>query len=282
MATVSIARERAGAVRPWGVLPLLGVAPPSHHAFRVWQRNRDAFLRLWRVNLFPPLFEPVVMILAMGLGLGAFVELADGVDYIQFVSPGVLAVFPVFAAIEAALWSAFFRFEQGGIYAAMLTTPARAEDIAAGEILWAATRTTFSAVLILVVMAMFTPAYDLIESPLVILAIPVAFLVGLLFAGFSLAYTSRALSIHQLMYFFTLVITPMFWFSGVFFPLDELPDWVSIVAWFLPMTHAVDLFRGLTTGDLAWSHGGDLLWLAVVTIPACWLALWSVRRRLVN
>ena len=282
MTTVSLPWRPSVKPRPGGVLPLLGVALPTRRAFRVWQRDRDAFLRLWRVHIVPPLLEPVVAILAMGLGLGTFVEFGDDRDYIQFVAPGILAVFPVFAAIEAALWSAFFRLDAQGIYSAMLTTPARAEDIAAGELLWAATRTTFSAVLILIVMAAFTPAYHLIESPLVILVIPLSFLMGLIFASMALAYTSSTVSIHQLMYFFTLVITPMFWLSGVFFPLDQLPGWVETLAWFLPMSHVVDLFRGLVTGELQWAHAWDLLWLLVVSLPLFWLALWGMRRRLVE
>lgn len=282
MTTVSLPWRLSAKPRPGGVLPLLGVALPTHRAFHVWRRNLDAFLRLWRVHIIPPLLEPVVAILAMGLGLGAFVEFGGDRDYIQFVAPGILAVFPVFAAIEAALWSAFFRLDQQGIYSAMLTTPARAEDIAAGELLWAATRTTFSAALILIVMAAFTPTYNLIESPLVILVLPLAFLMGLIFASMALAYTSKTISIHQLMYFFTLVITPMFWLSGVFFPLEQLPGWVQTIAWFLPMTHIVDLFRGLVTGEMHWSLAWDLLWLLVVSVPLFWLALWGMRRRLVE
>jgi len=264
------------------VLPVVGDALPGRQTYHVWQRHRDVFLRLWRVNLVPPLVEPVITILAMGLGLGAFVELANGQEYIQFVAPGVLALFPMFAAVFEALWDAHFRLQQHGTYAAMLSTPVRAEDIAAAELLWASTRAVISAVSILIVMALMTPAWDLITSPLAILTLPVAALVGLCFAALGLSYTALATSIHQLMYFFTLVISPMFWFSGVFFPLDELPGWVETIGWFVPITHAVDIFRGLILGDLHWSHLGDLVWLLAVTVPAVWFAIWAMRRRLVN
>ena len=266
----------------WGALPFLGVAVPGRHSWRVWQRNRDVFFQLWRVNLVPPIIEPVVMILAMGLGLGAFVELSGDREYIVFLAPGVLAVFPMFAGMGETLWGAFWRMEQQGTYAAILATPARPEDIITGDLLWAATRTLISAVSILIVLALFTPAYGLIQSPLAIFVLPTSILMGLLFGNLGLAYTSYITSIHQLMYFFTLVITPMFWFSGVFFPLDSLPGWVQVLAWFIPMSHVVDLFRGLVSGDMAWAHLGDLAWLLVVTALTFWLALWTMRRRLVQ
>jgi len=116
----------------------------------------------------------------------------------------------------------------------------------------------------------------------VILALPVAFLMGMLFSAISIAYIGYARSMHHLMYYFTIVINPMFWFSGAFFPLNELPGWAVTLGWFNPLAHVVDIFRGLMLGDVGWSHAGDVLWLAVVTPPLCWLAIWSIRRRLIR
>ena len=266
----------------WGRVRWLGVALPGHLALRVWQRDLDVFLNLWKVNLFPPLAEPLIMILAMGLGLGSFVELTGDQEYIQFIAPGVMAVIPMFAGIGEALWGAFFRLEQQFTYQAILATPARAEDIITGEVLWAATRTLISAAMILLVMAVLTPSYDLIASPLALLTLPVALLMGLLFANIGIAYTSFASSLHHLMYFFTLALTPMFWFSGVFFPLDDLPSWVGIVGWFIPLSHVVEIMRSLVQGDPGLAEFWDLLWLLVATAGTFWLALWTMRRRLVR
>ena len=109
-----------------------------------------------------------------------------------------------------------------------------------------------------------------------------AFLMGLLFSALVIVYLGYARTIHHLMYYFTIVINPIFWFSGAFFPLDQLPGWAQTVGWFNPLTHVVDIFRGLAAGDLTWALGGDVLWLAVVTPPVCWLAIWSLRRRLIR
>ena len=264
----------------WGALPWIGAAMPSHRAFRVWQRNRDVYLQLWRVNVLTPLAEPVITILVMGLGLGTYVELADDQDYIQFVAPGVLAVFPIFAGMMESLWGAHFRLTQHGTYDAILATPARPEDIAEGEVLWAATHSTINAALILVIMAIFTPVYDLISSPLAILVLPVAFLISFIFSNLALAFTATTTVMSQLMYFFTLVMIPMFWFSGIFFPLDQLPEWAQTIAWTMPLTHTVDIFRALVAGNPGWGELGDLVWLLVVATATFWIPLRLMRRRL--
>lgn len=268
--------------RPQGKVPGLGVALPGRRTYRVWQRNRDVFFQLWRAELAPPLIEPVMMFLALGLGLGTYVELFGDVEYIQFLAPGVLAMFPMFAATFDALFGAYFKMDRHGTYDAIRSSPVRIEEVVAGEAAWAATRSALNALLILVAMAALSPFVDLIRSPLILLTLPVGFLTGLLFACIGLAYTSRARSVSQLTYFFSLFILPMFWLSGGFFPLEALPVWAKTIAWFTPLMHAVELNRGLVTGDVGWAHLGHLVWLAVVTVPALWLALFAMRDRLVK
>lgn len=265
-----------------GELPLLGVALPGRRTYRVWQRNRDVFFQLWRAELFPPILEPIIVFLAFGLGLGTYVELTGDQDYIEFLAPGVLVIFPMFAATFEALWGAYFRLERSGTYAAILATPARPEEIIAGDILWAATRMQISTILILVVMAVFTPSWGLIDSPLVIFVLPLNLIAGLLFSSLAMAYTSTVRSISQLSYFFSLAVVPMFWISGGFFPLDDLPAWAEILAWLTPVFHAIEINRGLVNGDPQWI---DLVHLAIIiaaTIPAFWFSLWAMRRRLVT
>ncbi len=278
----ALANQAEPARRRNGELPVLGVALPGRRTYRVWQRNRDVFFQLWRAELLPPLMEPIVMFLALGLGLGTYVELTGDTDYIQFLAPGVLVIFPMFAAMFESLWGAYWRLERSGTYAAILATPARPEDIVAGDILWAATRMLINSLLILVVMAVLTGPWELIQSPWVILTIPVNLLAGILFASLGMAYTSKARSISQLSYFFSLFIMPMFWFSGAFFPLDNLPGWAEALAWITPVFHAVEIDRALITGDLAWVDLLHFGWIVAMAIPAFWFALYSMRRRLVQ
>lgn len=275
-------RAEARARREWGVVPWLGVAVPGRQSIRVWQRNRDVFLQLWKAEFVPPLLEPLIMFAALGLGLGTYVQLTGDVEYIQFLGPGVIAMFSMFAAVFEALWGAYFRLDKQGTYAAILATPTRPEEITAGEILWAASRGALNAAMIMLVMLALTPAYDLVSSPLALLTVPVAFLAGLSFGALGQAYVSQARSVSQLTYFFSLLVMPMFWFSGGFFPLDEFPAWASTAAWFTPLYHAVEVNRALVTGNLGWSDAGHLAWLVIVVPPLVLLALWTMRRRIVG
>jgi lipooligosaccharide transport system permease protein len=268
--------------RPRGELPMVGLAIPGRLTYRVWQRNRDVFFRLWKAEVLPPLLEPLVTLLGLGLGLGAFVHLGGDVEYVQFLAPGILVAFPMFVATFEALYGAYFRMTQHGTYAAIAATPVRPEEIVAGEIVWAATRMTLNTALIAAVLLVLTPWLGLVGSPLIVLTIPIAFVTGILIGSIGIAYTSRAQSISQLSYFFSLFILPMFWFSGGFFPIDELPGWAQTLAWFFPLTHAVELSRALVTGNVSAGLIINVGWLAVAAVPAFWLGIAAMKQRIVK
>jgi lipooligosaccharide transport system permease protein len=127
-----------------------------------------------------------------------------------------------------------------------------------------------------------TPFWGLIESPLVVLSLPFAFVAGLMFGAMALLATSYVTSVSQLAYFVSLVIMPMFWIGGVFFPLEEMPEGIQIVSWFMPLRHVVDVQRGLVTGDLDWSMLISVAWIIVATLVLYRAVLWSMRRRLIT
>lgn len=250
----------------------------SLRALRVWQRNRDVYLRLWKSELIWPLIEPLVTLTALGVGLGGLVDLDSGQSYIEFIAPGLLAVWPMWAAAGECGWGSFFRMENQRTFDAIVATPVSIEDVITGEILWGMTRALVSTVYILIVIT----AWGLVDSPLALLVLPLAILPGIMFASISLSYTSFAWSISSLNYFFAVFITPMFWLGGVFFPIDRLPDWAEKASWFIPATHAVEVYRGLTSGNVEWSHLGDIAWMAVVAAVFYIVAVYSMRRRLVK
>ena len=261
-------------------LPRLALRAPgvSYRAYRVWQRNRDVYLRLWRSEAIWPLAEPVITLLALGLGLGNLGELKSGQRYIEFIAPGLLAVFPMWAAAGECGWASFIRMDTQKTFNAIVATPVSIEDVITGEIMWGATRALINGAYVLVVTAVLL----LVDSPLAILALPVIYLSGLMFASISLSFTSIARSISSLNYFFALFITPQFWLGGVFFPLDGLPDWAERASWFIPTTHVVAIYRGLVEGSPRWSHLGDLAWMMVVTVAFYAVALFAMRRRLIQ
>ena len=258
-----------------------GLPGVSYRAYRVWQRNRDVYLRLWKAEVIWPLAEPLITLLALGLGLGELItetELPGDQRYIEFIAPGILAVFPMWAAAGECGWGSFFRMENQRTYHAIIATPVSIEDVITGEILWGATRGCISSVYILAVSA----AFGLLDSPLALLVPIMAYVSSFMFASISLSYTSIARSISSLNYFFALFITPQFWLGGVFFPLERLPEELQVAAWFVPATHVVDIYRGLVQGHLNLGHLGDLAWIAAVGAIFYYLALISMRRRLIQ
>jgi lipooligosaccharide transport system permease protein len=250
----------------------------SRRAFRVWQRNRDVYFNIWRSEAIWPVVDPLITLVALGIGLGGFVVLPVDMSYVEFIAPGLLAVFPMWGAAAETGWGSFFRMESQRTFDAIIATPLSIDDLVTGEIFWAATRATMSVFYILILIAVF----GAVDSVLAVLVLPLAVLPGVMFGAISLCYTAIARSISNLNYFFAAFITPQFWLAGVFFPLDELPGWVQVVAWFTPAYHVVNIYRGLVQGDPQWSHLGDLAWILVVTAAFYLLALYLMRRRLVK
>ena len=246
--------------------------------FRVWQRNRDAFLRAWKVEVGGITIEPFIMLVAIGFGLGAYIQDIGDLSYAEFLAPGVIASYAMFHAAFDASYGAYLRMETHHIYEAILFTPLGPEDIVVGEVMWSGTRAVVSATAVLVAAAMF----GLVSSPLAVLAIPCAYLIGLMIASIAMILTATATTIGAMNNFFTLFILPMFYVSGVFFPLDRLPQGVQVASWALPLTPSAALVRGLVAGDTSWLMVLWALELLAYTVVGLWLASFFMRRRLIK
>jgi len=247
-------------------------------ALHVWRRNRDVYFNVWRSELIWPFVEPLVTLLALGIGLGDFIQFDGEVDYIAFLGPALIAVYPMWASAAECAWGSFFRMDQQGTFDAVIATPVSVDEVSTGEILWGGTRGVMSVFYV----GLMVLAFGGIDSPLAILILPFAILPGIMFAAISLCYTATAKSISSLNYFFATYITPQFWLSGAFFPLEEMPGWVATVAWFTPAYHVVRVYRGLAGGSPEASHLVDVVWIIVVGAAAYLLALSLMRRRLIK
>jgi len=249
----------------------------SWRFIRVWQRNRDVFFRLWHSEAPGSIAEPIFILLAMGVGLGAYVGLVNGQSYIEFIAPGIIASYAMFSASFECTYGSFIRMEYQKTFDAIIATPLSVEDVIAGEIFWGATRSMMTGVIILAIAA----AFQLIHSPWA-LAIPaVAFLEGLMFASIAMLFTSVVPAIYSFNYYFTLFITPMFFFSGVFFPLSSFPPIVQSLSWIAPLTPVVHITRALVSGEFQ----PYLLWvfllIVALTVIFFYLSLVTMRRRLI-
>jgi lipooligosaccharide transport system permease protein len=246
-------------------------------SLRVWQRNRDVFLNIWKAEAIWPFIEPLLTLVALGFGLGDFIALDREESYIEFIGPGILAAYAMWMASAEACWGAYFRMDQK-TFDAILSTPASVDDVTSGEVLWAATRSFISVACIFLVVLVF----GAIDSVLGILILPLAILPGLMFGAVSLSYAAVARSVSSLNYFFAVFITPQFWLAGVFFPLDQLAGWVNVAAWFTPAFHVVEVYRGLATGHPEWVDLVHVAWILGVSAAFYALAIVLMRRRLVK
>ncbi|MEW6613649.1 MAG: ABC transporter permease [Pseudomonadota bacterium] len=249
---------------------------PKLRSLAVWQRNVLVWRRLMLPSLMGNFGDPLLYLLGLGYGLGLYIGHMAGMPYLVFLASGIVASSAMNTATFEGLYSAFTRMSHQQTYAAMLATPLQVDDILAGEMLWCASKSLISGLAILLVAAFF----GAVQGPQALWAIPLIFLTGLAFAGPALAITAVAPSYDFFMYYFTLVLTPMFLFSGVFYPIDTLPALLQGAAQLLPLTHAVALLRPVISGGVV-SHG----WLHVLVLLGYallgyYLATVLVRRRL--
>jgi lipooligosaccharide transport system permease protein len=249
---------------------------PTVGALRVWRRDFESWKRYAPAFFVVALGEPLFYLLAIGYGLGHFVSDIGGAPYAVFLAPGIIASAAMNSASFETTFGSFTRMTEQNTYTAILATPCSVADIIAGDILWAATKSLFSAAFVLLV----TGAFGLLPSPLAITLAPVGFLVGVMFGSLGMVVTGRAPSYDFFSYYFTLGISLMFLFSGVFFPLEVLPSWARAVAWVLPLTHAVHICRAFAAGTLSVGLLGSFAWMILVTVVAFVAAERLVRRRL--
>ena len=257
-------------------VPRRGFDVSLRHALRYWNRNAVVFRRVWLLGLMAWFIEPVIYLVAMGLGLGQYLSRIQGIRYIEFIAPGLLAVSAMYGATFEATWNAHFKMERQRIYDAAAATPVSFMDVALGEVLWATTRATIYGS----AFAVIATAFGLFRSWWGLLAIPGIAIVGFVFSVLGLSYTYFVRRIDFLAYYWTIFLTPMFMFAGVFFPLDRLPRWVQVSAYFMPLHHATELMRALMfSGDIA-SAAGHASWLLVVGMVLLPVPLVLLRRRL--
>lgn len=259
--------------------------PSPRGTFRVWQRNMTIFRKYWKTLLLPNFFEPLLYLAALGLGLGTFIQSGgiEGQSYVQYIAPGLLASNAMFAASFESTFNTYVKLKIQRTYDAIVTTPVNAEDVVAGEYLWAGTRaalygTGFLAVLTALGLAFGEP---LITSWWALLIPPVLLMIGVMFSVTGTLFTSLIDRIDLFSYYFTLVVTPLFLFSGIFFPIEDFPPPVPQVAWFTPLYHAVNVCRELATGP---SLGVlvDVAWILVFTAALALLPIHFMRRRLIS
>jgi lipooligosaccharide transport system permease protein len=258
----------------------------TYRVWKVWRRNFDVFTKTIRVNFLPSLLEPILYLLAFGFGLGGFIPSIQGQSYIEFIAPALVAISVMNGSFFECTFASFVRMYFQKTFDAIVATPVSVEEVVAGELLWGATRATFNTTIVLAVVA----AFGLVSSPLFLLVIPLAFFGGLMFAAMAMCFTSVAPNIDFFNFPSFLFLTPMFFLCGTFFPLTSLPSSAQGAAMVLPLTHVVNITRGLISGQLEPILGlnpGVLIlvsfaWIIAVTVFFFVLSINLMKKRLTS
>ena len=255
-------------------------APPAVSArfVPVWRRNFLVWRKLAVPSVLGNIADPMIYMVAFGYGLGSLLPQIDGIPYIAFLAGGTLCASSMNAATFEALYSGFSRMHVQRTWDAILNAPMELDDVVFAEAVWAATKATWSGIAILLVVW----ALGLSSSPLSLWVIPVVMLTGLAFAALGLIVAALAPSYDFFMYYFTLVVTPMGFLSGVFFPVAQLPHALQVASAVLPLSHAVDLARPLLFGDIPHDIALHLAVLAAYLGAGFYVALALMRRRLLG
>jgi lipooligosaccharide transport system permease protein len=257
---------------------LVSAYAAPHLTGRFWpvvMRNLLVWKKLAGPSILGNIAEPLITLVAFGYGVGSLIGQIDGMPYIQYLASGSVAVSAALAATFEALYSAYSRMAVQKTWDSILNAPIALDDIVFAEMLWAAIKALFSCAAILVVIFVL----GISRAPSMLLALPVLGLAGITFASLALVFNALAKGYDFFTYYFTLVVTPMTFLSGVYFPIAQMPPWLQAIAQVLPLKAAVDLVRPLVLGNIPADPLGPLLILAGYACSGYYLALVLTRRR---
>jgi len=244
----------------------------------VWRRNQLVWRKLAIASILGNIADPLLYMLALGFGIGAFIPEVDGMKYIAFLGTGMVCQSAMFTSSFEAMYSAFSRMHVQRTWDAIINAPISLDDVMVAEWVWAASKAVTSTVAILAVILGLGYGH----SWLALWIIPLGFLVGLTFGGFGLVMNALAPNYDFFTYFFTLVLTPGLLLSGVFFPVAQMPAPLQAVAELLPLKHAIDLARPLLMSSVPSDIALHIAVLVAYAVAAFYAALVLTRRRLLR
>ena len=244
----------------------------------VWRRNQLVWRKLAFASVLGNIADPLLYMVALGYGIGAFVPEVGGMTYIAFIGTGMVCQSAMFTSSFEAMYSAFSRMHVQRTWDAIINAPISLDDVVFAEWIWAASKAVLSTAAILAVIV----ALGYGHTWYALWILPLGFLVGLTFGAFGLVMNALAPNYDFFTYFFTLVLTPGLLLSGVFFPVTQMPDALQAVAQLLPLKHAIDLARPLMLNQIPSDIALHLVVLLAYACVAYYVALVLTRRRLLR
>lgn len=250
-------------------------------AARMVQRNALVYRHVWRGSVFSSFLQPTLFLLAMGFGVGGLlnaqsVAFPNGMTYVEFLAPGLLAAAAMQVGTFESTYPVLGKMVWQRNYEAVLATPMSVSDIVIGELTWIGVRLSTVALAFVAVMT----AFGIPRSPSVWLAVPATALTGLAFAAPVIAHAATLKGSGDFNVIYRFVITPMFLFSGVFFPVSRLPASLDGLVWVSPLFHGIELVRGLTIGTIPALWAVHLGFLVLLVAGGAAVSLVTFGRRL--
>jgi len=252
----------------------------SYRIYYVFLRNLVSYKRFIVPTFLVSLIEPLFYLITFGIGMGAYIGYFGGKPYLYYLVPGVLVSSVMLSSTFECLYGTFVKMIHEKLYDSLIATPVSAEDAVAGDIVWGAFRGLVSGTLMMTVAIIMGVFPVSILSVLLLLLLMV--FIGILFGSLAMIVTSFSPSFDFFNYYTELIITPMLFFSGVFFPLDKFPAWMKTLSEFMPLTHAVKISRAVFSGAY---HSGlilDFLVILVLETIAFYIGIKSMKRRLIK
>lgn len=246
--------------------------------YSVWFRHMRVYTKHIFSNGFPPFLEPLIFLAGVGLGLGRYItDTMEGMRYLEFLGTGLLVTTAMWTASFECTFGTFIRLEFQKVYDGMLAVPITANNLIVGEILWAGTKGFFFSLCVLIILTIF----QIVTLPYSFLTPFVGFLTGLMFATAALFITSFVKTINHFNFYMTGFLSPMFFFSGVVFPVSNLPKLLQPFAEIVPLTHSVRLVRAVCTNNYNLSLFADMSYIIAFILIIGWLATKRLKKRLV-
>lgn len=240
--------------------------------FQVWRRNYIHFRRYWVMNFLWIVLEPLLMLLAIGYGLGAFVSNIQGIAFVDFFFPSLLCISSMMVSFFEASYGNYSKLTHQKIYSSMILAPLDPRQVVLGEILWAASKGTMSAAAVALIAGVFGHLDNLMLIP----AMAVIFLSSLVFASMGMVVASMVRNHDGILYPTSGFIIPMTLFSGTYFPIEHLPFGTKYLTYLMPLTHVVSSVRGLLLSGIPWWQ--MLFHILILAALTYFLARWAIER----
>ena len=227
----------------------------------MWLRQIKKYLRS-KARIIGSLGQPILFLVALGFGFGAMFQESSGINYVEFLAPGIIAMTILFSAMFNGIEVIWDR--QFGFLKETLVAPVSRMKIMVGRTLGGATAAFFQGLIVLVITLFL--GFKPISLSGILISFVYMFLIAILFTALGTAIASRLNDMQAFPLIMNFIVMPLFFLSGALFPLNNLPVALEIITKLNPLSYGVDGIRGALTGIVSMGLYTDLGILLALTV----------------